>query len=141
MQGAVLAASFEATCRDPKHPRCRDRIDSPSPPPGDFVSETVVVAVMGSAQGYGELVAHLTPHCAELSEPKVVGVSGASSADKTGLRCHEFEMGLIALSARLADRKLAFLNFGGSGVGLKIRWRWRLIVVDAWLWWDRRRNN
>ena len=75
---------------------------------------------MGPAQGYRELVAYLASHCAELSEPKVVGISGASSADKARLRCHEFEVGLIAMSARLADRKLAFLNFGGSGAGLNI---------------------
>jgi hypothetical protein len=73
---------------------------------------------MGSAQGYRELIAYLASHCAELSEPEMVGVSGASSADETGLRCHEFEVGLIAMAAWLADRKLAFFYFGGSGVGL-----------------------
>ena len=75
---------------------------------------------MGFAQGYGELVAHLASHCTELSEPKVVCVGGASSADKAGLRSHELEVSLIAMPARLADRKLAFLDFGGSGVGLKV---------------------
>src|SRR5271166_5044433 len=53
------AASFDTPCRNPEQPRRRDGIDSPPPPPGDLVSEAVVVAVVGSAQGYGELVAHL----------------------------------------------------------------------------------
>jgi hypothetical protein len=75
---------------------------------------------MGSAQGYRELVAYLTSHRTELSEPEMVSVSGASPADKTWLRCNEFEVSLIAVATRLADRKLAFLNFGGSGVGLNI---------------------
>ena len=75
---------------------------------------------MGSAEGYRELVAYLTSHCAELSEPEMVSVSGASPADKTRLRRHEFKVGFIAMAAGLADRKLAFFDFGGSGVGLKV---------------------
>jgi hypothetical protein len=47
-------------------------------PPGDFVSETMVIAVMGSAQRHRELAAHLASHCAELGEPQVVGVSSRS---------------------------------------------------------------
>jgi hypothetical protein len=77
--------------------------------------------MMGSAQGYGELVAYLASHCAELSESQMVSVGGASPADKTGLGSHEFEVGLIAMAARLADRKLAFLDFGRRGVSWKIR--------------------
>jgi hypothetical protein len=75
---------------------------------------------MGSAQGYRELIAYLASHRARLREPQMVGVSGTSPADKTRLRCHEFEVGFIAMPARLADRKLAFLDFGGSGIGLKV---------------------
>ena len=76
----------------------------------------MVVAVMGSAQRYGELVADLAPHRAGLSEPQMVGVSGASPANQTGLRCDKFEMGFVAMPTRLADCELAFLDFGGSGV-------------------------
>jgi hypothetical protein len=65
---------------------------------------------MGSPQRYRELIAHLASHRAELRKPEMVGVSGASSADKTRLRCHEFEMGFIAMATRLADRKLAFFS-------------------------------
>jgi glycerol dehydrogenase-like iron-containing ADH family enzyme len=64
----------------------------------------MVVAVMGSAQRHRELVAHLSSHRAKLSEPQVVGVSGASPTDQTRLRCHEFEMSFVAMPTRLADR-------------------------------------
>jgi hypothetical protein len=136
-KGAIHAASFDAPGRNPEHSGRREGIDSSSLPPGNFVSEGVVVPVMGSAQGDSELVAHLASHCAELSEPEMVGVSGTSSADETWLRCHEFEMSLIAMAARLADRKFTFLDFGRSGIGLKMCRRRRGIVGVS----RRRRDN
>ena len=75
---------------------------------------------MSSAQRYGELVADLAPHRAGLGEPKMVGVSGPSPANQTRLRCNELEMAFIAMPTRLADRELAFLDFGVSGVGLDV---------------------
>jgi hypothetical protein len=90
----------------------------------------MVVPVMRSAQRYGELVADLASHRAGLSEPQMVCISGASPADQTRLRRHELEMSFIAMPTRLADRELAFLNFGGSGVGLKMR-RSRRIVING----------
>jgi hypothetical protein len=72
--------------------------------------------VMNSAQGHRELVAHLQPHGARLSEPEMVGVSGASSTDHTWLRGHEFEVGFITQSSWLAERQLALVDFGGSCV-------------------------
>jgi hypothetical protein len=77
--------------------------------------------MMGSTQGYRKFVAYLSSHCAELSEPEMVGVSGASAADQTRLRCHKLEVRFIAMPARFADRKLAFLDFGC--VGLKRCWK------------------
>ena len=49
----------------------------------DLIAEAMVVTVMGSAQGDGELVADLAPHRAGLGEPQMVGVRGASAADQT----------------------------------------------------------
>jgi hypothetical protein len=49
------SSSYDAPGRDPEHTRGCDGIDSPSFPPGDFVSEAVVVAVMASAQRHREL--------------------------------------------------------------------------------------
>ena len=120
--------SFDAPGRDPEQSRCGDGINGPSFPPGDFVSEAMVVAVMGSAQGHRELVAHLASHCVELSEPQVVGVGGASPTDQARLRCHEFEVSFVAMPARLPDRELGFLDLGGSGIGLKSGWSWRIVI-------------
>ena len=80
----------------------------------------MIVAVMSPAQRDRELVADLASHRARLGEPKMVGVSGASAADQTRLRCDELEVAFIAMPTRLADRELAFLDLGGSGIGLKI---------------------
>ena len=75
---------------------------------------------MNPAQGHRELVADLQPHRPRLGESKVVGVGGASAADQTRLRRHEFEMGFIAQPSRLAEGEVAFVDFGGSCVGLLI---------------------
>ena len=85
---------------------------------------------MGPAQRDRELIADLPPHCAGLGEPKMVGVSGPSPANQTRLRCNELEMAFIAMPTRLADRELAFLDFRGSSVGLKISRRWHGIICD-----------
>jgi hypothetical protein len=86
------------------------------------------ITVMNSAKGYRELVAHLEPHRARLDESEVVGVSGASAADETRLRSYEFEVGFIAESTRLAERKLAFVDLGGRA-GVQV-YRSRGVVID-----------
>jgi hypothetical protein len=41
----------------------REPLENSQPlPPGDFVAAAVIVTVMGSAQGYRELVANLASH-------------------------------------------------------------------------------
>ena len=70
----------------------------------------MVVPVMGSAERDREFVTDLAPQRAGLGEPKMVGIGRASAADQTGLRGHEFEMGLVAMAARLADGEFAFLD-------------------------------
>ena len=71
---------------------------------------------MDSAQRHCELVAHLAPHRAGLGEPQMVGVGGASSADQTGLRGNELEVGFVAKSTGLANRKYTFVDLPGSVV-------------------------
>ena len=61
----------------------------------------------------------------------MVGVCRASAADQARLRGHEFEVGLVAMAAWLADGELAFLDFGGVGVGLK-RCRSRRASIEAY---------
>src|SRR6202000_2958737 len=108
----------------------RERINSASLPPCDFVTEAVDVTVMGSAQRYREFIADLEPHCPRLSEAQMVGISGASAANQTRMRCHEFEVGFIAMSTRLAEHKLAFIDFAEKGIGRKSRRRLRRIIGD-----------
>ena len=77
----------------------------------------MVVPVMGSTEWYREFVADLASNRAGLGESQMVGVSGASAAHQTRLGSDKFEMAFIAMPTRLADRELAFLDFGGSTVG------------------------
>ena len=90
----------------------------------------MVIMVMRPAQRYCELVADLAPHCALLGEPQMVCISGASAANQTRLRCNKLEMRLVAMPTPLADRKLALIDFGGSGAGLNVGWNWRGIFTD-----------
>ena len=130
--------SFETSCRNPKHPRRRDGINSPPLPPGDLVVETMDVAVVGPAQRDGKLVADLAPHGAGLGELQVVGISGAPCADQARLRSDEFEVGFVAQPARLADGEHALVYLAGSDVdGYQIR----RFVIDGRLCRDRRRRG
>jgi hypothetical protein len=69
------------------------------------------VAVMSSAQRYCKFVADLAPHRAGLGKSKMVGVSGASTADQTRLRCHEIEVRFIAMAAWFTDGEFALWIF------------------------------
>jgi hypothetical protein len=71
--------------QNPEHPRRGHGIYGPLLPPAEFICEVMEVAVMGPAQGYGELVADLEPHGAGLAEPQMVRVRGISP--QTGLGC------------------------------------------------------
>ena len=75
--------SLYAPRRNPEHARRGEGIDGPSLPPGDFVSDAVEVAVMNSAQRYGEFVTDLAPHRTGLGELEMVGVGRASAANQT----------------------------------------------------------
>ena len=83
---------------------------------------------MASAQGYRELVAHLASHRAGLCELQMVGVGGTSRADQARLRSYEFEVDFVAESTNFTERKLAFIDLGGSGIGLKSSWSWRIVI-------------
>jgi hypothetical protein len=88
--------------------------------PHQAISSPMVVPVMRSTKWDSELVADLAPHRPGLGEPQMVGVSGASAADQTRLRCHELEVGLVAEPTHLADREHAFVDLGGSGAVLDV---------------------
>ena len=78
------------------------------------------VTVMDPTERYRELIAYLQSHRARLGEPQMVGIGRAPPADQTGLRCHEFEVGLVAESTRLANCENAFIDLAGCGVVLSV---------------------
>jgi hypothetical protein len=86
------------------------------------------VAVMNSAKGYRELVAHLQSHRLRLSEAKVVGVGATSPADQTRLRCDELEVGLVAGPTLLADRGYALVDLPGRVVVNVCRNRREIVI-------------
>jgi hypothetical protein len=72
----------------------------------------MIVPVMGSAQRYREFIAHLSSHCTGLGKSEVMGVGRTSPANQARMGCDEFEMAFIAMPTHLADRELAFIDFG-----------------------------
>ena len=78
------------------------------------------ITVMDPTERYRELIAYLQSHRAGLGEPQMVGVGGASPADQTGLRCNEFEVGLVAEPTRLANCEYTFIDLAGWGVVLSV---------------------
>ena len=120
LPSAIVRISSNAPRRNPEHPRCREGIDRPSLPAGDFISEVMDITVMNSAQGNRELVAHLESDCPRLSESKMVCIGGASPADQARLRCHEFKVGFAAKPTSFAERQLAFIGPGGNCLGLSM---------------------
>jgi hypothetical protein len=70
----------------------------------------------------------LSPNCAGLGEPEMVGVGRASSADQTGLRGNELEVGFVAKPTGLADRKYTFVDLCGSVVVNVCRSRCELVI-------------
>src|SRR5580693_6420604 len=115
-----IALSFDASRRNPQLPRRTQRIDGLPAPPGLLVTEAMIVPVMRSAKRHGEFVPDLASQRAGLSEPQVVSIGRNSAAYQTGVRSDKPEVGLVAMSARLADQNLALLDFAGSRVGLKM---------------------
>ena len=108
--------SLDSPGRDPKHPRRGDGINSPSLPPGDFVAEAMVVAVMRPAQRYREFVADLAPQGTRLHKLDVMGIGRTPAADKARLRAHEIPMRFIAFSDRLYDRDPVLIILCQRGV-------------------------
>jgi Initiation factor 2 subunit family len=65
----IARHSLNSPGRNPEYPRYRKGIDRPSLPPGDFVTVTVDVTVMNSAEWRCEFVTYLQSHRPRLSEP------------------------------------------------------------------------
>src|SRR5690348_5224278 len=82
------------------------------------------IAMMESADRYGEAVAHLASHRVRLCKFDVMGIARASTANKTRLGGNKSQMIAVALAHRLAD----------NGHRLAAIWasRWEA-VLSIWL--------
>jgi hypothetical protein len=91
--------------------------------------------MMSAAERDRELIADPSTQSLGLHESQVMGVARLPPAQKAGLRRHELQMGTIAIAARLAQGKRAFVNMPENGVvhrrQLGQRWRGRL-RRDRW---------
>jgi len=74
-------------------------------PPLRLISCPVKLAVMQAAERDGELVTHFAAECRKLCESQVMGIAGLAPADQTGSGGDEFQVRLVAIASRLADRQ------------------------------------
>src|SRR3954452_1996534 len=81
-------------------------------PPNPLVAMAMQIAMMRSAQGYGELVADLACQGASLGVLVMVRIRGAAGTDETGLGGDELQVITIPHSQRLADRCYGFVGCG-----------------------------
>jgi hypothetical protein len=88
-------------CFKPEFSGCYHRINPSVVPPLGFFAEAVHLAMVPAAQRNSELVAHFPPEGSTLSEPHVMGIRGAATADQAGLLANELDVLLIASPADL----------------------------------------
>jgi hypothetical protein len=81
----------------------RDRVDAGGLPPIDLVATSVNVPMVGAAERNGEFIADPAPHGPRLHESQMVSIARLPPAQKARLRCHELQMGAIAIAARFAE--------------------------------------
>ena len=94
----------------PKILRGRKRVDLQVFPPSRFITRLMQLPVMPTTERYGELIADLHPKSSGLGATQVMRIGGLTSADKTGLRCHELEMRLVTQSLGFGKGKLALVD-------------------------------
>src|ERR1700733_10132783 len=93
-----------------------DRIKLRRFPPCRFVATAMEDTMVGAAKGNCELVADPAAQRTWLGKSQMVGVRRSSSAEQTRLRRDELKMRAIAVAARFAVCKGAFVDMPGDGV-------------------------
>ena len=66
--------------------------------------------MMSPAERHGEFVAHLASERPGLRKSEMMGIRGLTPANQAGLRADKFEVRLVAMAPRLADRQHAFVD-------------------------------
>ena len=99
----------------PQPVRNRHCVDAGGRPPRRLVAMPVKGTMMGAAERDRELIADPSTQSLGLHESQVMGVARLPPAKKAGLQRHELQMGTIAIAARLAQGKRAFVDMTNTG--------------------------
>src|ERR1700735_1487907 len=92
---------------------CYHRIDPSVGPPLGLFAEAVHLAMVSSAQGNSELVAHFSPEGSTLSKPYVMGVRGAATTNQAGLFGNESDVPPIAPPAEFRQSEDGLIDWLG----------------------------
>ena len=87
-----------------------DRVDAGDLPPLRFIALPVKGTMVGAAERHRELIADTAAQGPRLHEPEVMGVARLPPTEQAWSRCNELQMGSIAVAARFAQRKAAFVD-------------------------------
>jgi hypothetical protein len=79
-------------------------------PPIPFVAEAVDLAMVCSAQRDSEVITHLAAERPRLGEGQVVRIGGLPATKDASVRGNEFQMRLVAVASRFADRKYTLVD-------------------------------
>ena len=74
-------------------------------PPGRFIAAVVKLAMVGAAQGNGELVSDLPRHRSGLGEADMMGIGRGRAAQEAWLRGDEAQVLLVADPSRFGEGK------------------------------------
>jgi hypothetical protein len=100
----------------PQPVRNRPCLDAGGGPPRRLIAMPVKGTMMGATEGDCELIADPAAQGLGLHESEVMGVARLPPAHEARLRGHELQMGAVAIAARLAQRKGAFVDMPENGV-------------------------
>ena len=94
----------------PQAPGGADRVDAGIAPPRGFITRSVHLAVVATAQRDDEFVAYLAPERTILGEAQMMGIRRPASANQTGLLGYKSDVLLVAKAARLGMGQSALID-------------------------------
>jgi hypothetical protein len=116
---AFVDALFVQNCREwvsfePQRASGDIRIDTNLIPPCSFITRTMDLAMMSSAQRDSKLIAHLAAQRAVLHKAQMMGIRRSATANQTGLTGHMSNVLAVANPTRLRQCQYALIDYGGS---------------------------
>ena len=104
-------------CFEPQLTGRKGRVKPCAAPPRSFITMTMDLAMMSTAERHGKLVADLASERPALGEAQVMGVGRFTPADQTSLLRHKAHMVAIADAPRLGMAENGLID----AVGAKLR--------------------